>query len=457
MNTTNIILQLDRIVAELPQWSAEISLGLLIPLLIVLGLFPIRYKGLWLCLASLIGLACSAYCVFLQNDVSLSYFKILVILSGVSVILMQAANKNDYSVQYFLEFCVLTLGVCLGCNLLISASGWILFYVSVELISLSSYLLVGFRFNKGSAEAALKYLLFGASASALMLYGISWLYGVSLLQNEANNLNIMTLVALAMVLSGLFFKLSAVPMHWWVADTYDAAPVPVAMLLSVAPKVAALCATIGLVNRFPAIAPWISWLSAVAVVSLLVGNLSALYQQNIRRLMAYSSVAHTGVLLIAVAASVKTETLAFYLFIYLIANVLVFLFIQTVEQEGHLHIKQLAGFGKTKTAESIAVLIAFIALTGLPPTAGFTAKLRVFWEIWQQYQYLHVMWLMYGLLAAVLATAFSLFFYLRVPFVMYFRESNATSKSQDVVFPANIRYTLFALAALLIVFFLWSV
>ncbi|SFC83241.1 NADH-quinone oxidoreductase subunit N [Flexibacter flexilis DSM 6793] len=462
MNTTSVIRLFEQTIQNLPAWYAEIALAAAVPVVIILGLFRLKNLPIWLLLASLSSLFIAGMLLANSNTVSGDslYFKAIVLISAAAALAMQwHTEQNNPDKNHYTEFCTIVIGLALGCNLLISAQDWLLFFVSVELISIASYLLVGFRFNKNSAEAGLKYLLFGAAISAMMLYGISWLYGLAWqnanLASGGYNYAILT-AALGMVMGGMLFKLAGAPLHWWVADTYDAAPSSVAFFLSIAPKVAALQAVINIIGRYESLFAWTDFLSIAAIASILVGNFSALWQSNIRRLMGYSSVAHTGVLLLAVAANASGENLAFYLFIYLLASALVFIFIQNTEGEhGHLHIKQLSGFAQHDAVSPLALVLAFVSLTGLPPTAGFTAKLNLFLDVWRSYEQNNHVWLLYGLLVAVAGTAISLFFYLRVPFFMYFRAEHQTTEhnTHDTI-PANLtRWILLFLAMLLVVFF----
>lgn len=375
------------------------------------------------------------------------------------------------------EYHTLILSLLLGAMLMSMTTNLLLIYLSIELVSISSYLLTNFSFNRQSGEAGIKYLLFGAVASAVMLFGMSLLYGFTGTLDFASpnfqmsllSLNIEAvplLVASFMTLAGFLFKISAVPFHIWAPDVYEGAPVPVAALFSVVPKLAGLSLLIRFLQYFHESSilfvsvhfDWQLVLAVLAGLSMFIGNLAAVWQQNAKRMLAYSSIAHTGFLMAAVLAysDLGIRSVLFYASIYLLMNFAAFLLVKMLNGYTggeNINIKGYSGLGRKLPYLGALLVLVMIALTGLPPTAGFTAKLLVFTALWEAYQLSGNTILGYLLLAGVVNTVIALFYYLKIPYFMYFRAAGE-EEVQEVLEPTTgEKLMLGLLAGLLLLFF----
>jgi NADH-quinone oxidoreductase subunit N len=272
-----------------------------------------------------------------------------------------------------------------------------------------------------------------------MLYGFTILFGVTgtldissedFANRLINNQTPLVLVAGLMALGGFLYKIAAAPMHPWAPDVYEAAPMPVVAFLSIVPKLAgiAVLAKFTLaINLFgQSNFDWQIILSAIAMLSITVGNFSALWQTNAKRMMAYSSIAQSGFLLIGVICF-SIEGIQFMLFygsIYLISNFAVFICLQLFEKNNITSIPAFRGLGKSTAMMSIVLLIGFIALAGIPPTAGFTAKLFIFTALWSAYEQTGKDILVWLLVFGLLNTVVSLFYYLKIPYYAFLKTTD---------------------------------
>lgn len=363
-----------------------------------------------------------------------SYFKILFLLGGILGVWMSGTQKENSSAEYFTLFYAVTLGSCL----LASSTNFIMVLLSLELISLSSYLLAGFGFDKKSAEGSLKYFLFGTVATACMIYGMSLIFGLAGTLDFSSDQFIKNLVAFSspllligglLTLSGFLFKITAAPFHLWAPDVYESAPTPVVAFISVVPKLAGMAVLTKFtlaINLFGQ--SGYNWQMIVAVISLLsilIGNFSAIAQTNPKRMLAYSSVAQSGFMLIGIVTfgMAGIHFMLFYSAVFLIMNFLVFNAIQQFENAwGVDDIKSLAGLGTTFIIPSLALLAGLVALTGLPPTAGFTAKLFIFSSLWDAFNQTGETMLLALFVIGLLASVVSLFFYLKMPYYLFIKE-----------------------------------
>ncbi|MEQ8477857.1 NADH-quinone oxidoreductase subunit N [Fulvivirga sp.] len=403
--------------------------------------------------------------LILLNSYS-AFWKMLLSVSTLIVILILTINKEQ---KRLAEFLTLILTILIGSNLLIMSSNLLMIFLSVEIISIASYIITTFAFNRASAESGLKYLLFGAAASAVMLYGMSLLYAQTLTLEypsqqfldallEAEALPV--IVSFILVLAGLFFKIAAFPFHIWAPDIYTSAPTSAVAYFSVVPKLAgfAILTKVVLVFNLFGQAPinWITFLSIVAMITLTVGNFSAIWQSNVKRMLAYSSIAHTGFLLAGFAAFSETalQHVLFYASVYLIMNLGAFLLVHYFEvKHNFTKVEDYKGLINTYPFLSIIFLIFMISLAGLPPTGGFTAKYLVFSSIWDSYNTTENQWLIYLLIFGLVNTVISLFYYLKIPFYMIFR----SGADGGVVYKNNLSLENFLggllVLAILLIFF----
>ena len=334
------------------------------------------------------------------------------------------------------EFYLLLLVSTIGMNLMASAGDLIMLYLAIETTSLPLYILAGFfKTDSKSTEAGFKYLLFGALTSTVMLYGFSLFYGftgttdiAALTQTVlSGDLPIgLVLGTLMLVLVGFGFKISVVPFHFWAPDVYEGAPTPVAGFLSTASKAAGFAVLMRvLLVAFPVAVPyWAAILAALSTASMTLGNALALAQRNIKRLLAYSSIAHAGYALIGVAAvsSLGVAAAVFYLLAYVITNLAAFGAVAAFSRiSGSDEISDYAALSRRAPGLSLVMLVAFLSLAGMPPLGGFVAKVFVFAAAVKS----NLVWLA---MVGVLNSIVGLYYYLIVLKVVYLYRSEDEDK-----------------------------
>ena len=322
------------------------------------------------------------------------------------------------------EYHVLVFASLLGMLVLASARDLVLLFVAFELMSIPLYVLAGFaKREAGAVEAALKFFLVGSVSSAVMAYGLSFVYGAARSTSlaaaakavpDADGLLILGLLA---VFGGFGFKIAAFPFHMWVPDTYEAAPTPFVAWLSVTPKAAGFIALFRVYFEGvgTSVSFWVPVAAGLATLTIVAGNLMALPQQNAKRLLAYSGIAHIGYMLVGFAATSASGTamVLFYLVAYVFGNMGAFLVVEAVARsEGSEHLAAFRGLAQRSPLLALAMLLFLLSLGGIPFVAGFWAKLYVFWAAATAGLY----WLV--LLGAVL-TVVALFYYLIVAKRMY--------------------------------------
>jgi NADH-quinone oxidoreductase subunit N len=288
------------------------------------------------------------------------------------------------------EAYVLMLASAIGMCLMASAADLVMLYLAIETTSIPLYILAGFLTgDEKSTESGFKYLLFGAMTSAVMLYGFSLIYGFSsttslyALSEHFKSFDVLAIGTIFLILAGLAFKVSLFPFHFWAPDVYEGAPPPVAGFLSTASKAAGFAVILRLLSvAFPVIsANWSAILAVLATLTMIVGNLIALSQKNIKRLLAYSSIAHAGYAMIGVVAFTEQgfASAAFYMIAYLLTNLLAFGIVSVVSsQTGSDDMEAYYGLSRRNAPLALALLVAFLSLAGMPPFAGFVAKVFVF-------------------------------------------------------------------------------
>ncbi len=345
-----------------------------------------------------------------------------------------AIGTIDAPIAHQGEFYSLLLFAAMSITLLASATSLIMIYLSIEFLSITSYILVGYlRRDTLSNEAALKYFFYGAITAAVMLYGISLLYGLTgavdlrgiagylaTITPEPGVLRWAVLPAAVMVVAGFGFKVSAVPFHQWAPDAYEGAPTPITAFISVAPKVAGFAVMLRvLVTALPYFrADWVGLIAAMSAVSMTLGNVVAIPQTNIKRMLAYSSIAQAGYILIGVAAASTlgvTATL-FYVLIYALSNLGAFATVIVVSN--HLNsdaIPDYAGLSQRSPGLALAMLLFLLSLAGIPPLAGFIGKFYLFSAAVEQ----GMVWLV---VIGVINSVVSLYYYLIVVKAMYIAE-----------------------------------
>jgi NADH-quinone oxidoreductase subunit N len=303
-------------------------------------------------------------------------------------------TRSRYQGVFYALLLFSAMTICL----LGGATNLIMVFLAFDFLSITSYILTGYlRDDRRSTEAAIKYFLYGAALSAVMLYGMSWFYGLTgstdlngiaaALMETETSLRPIILPALMLLVTGFAFKIGAVPFHQWAPDAYEGAPTPVTAFLSVGPKIAGFALIVRvMLTALPMdlanlAMDWRTLLMAISVLTMTVGNLVALWQQNIKRLLAYSSIAQAGYILIgAVAASPRGVTaVLLYLAAYALTNLGAFAaVIAFSNQTGSDTIEDYAGLSKRAPALALVLIICLFSLGGIPPTAGFIGKLYLF-------------------------------------------------------------------------------
>lgn len=419
--------------------------------------------GLVVALAVLIGYKASNFSnaydfggMFLSDELSW-YFRVLLLLSGIICFLLSFRYVKDV-IKYSGEFYALIVFATLG-GMLLSASGeMVALYLALELLSISSYVLSGFRKDKQkSSEAALKYLIIGSISSAIMLYGMSILFGVTastefkgiaagLIKNQVE-LDFLTIMGMILVISGLSYKISAVPFHMWAPDVYEGAPTPVTAFLSVSSKIAGFAALLRILECFSVnlTSKWVLLIIVLSVLTMTYGNIVAIAQKNIKRMLAYSGIAHAGYLLIGIIAmssplrsSMSIGAILYYLLAYLFMNLGAFtIIVYFASQIGSTRISDFSGLAKKSPYMAFILACCLVSLAGLPPFAGFTGKIYLFGAaINAGYTWLAVI--------GVINSLISLYYYIRIIRVMYFGQTEEiktfTKPSPALVLAAIISF-----------------
>ena len=371
-------------------------------------------------------------------------FRFLIALSGLLCILL-SYEYIDKTRTAFIEFLVLLITAIVGGMLLAGANDLVTLFVSLETLGLSSYLLTGYmKRDKRSNEAALKYLLIGAASSALLLYGLSWLYGLSGGHLEFNSIIASLLatqsaqsfscwLALLFITVGISFKISAAPFHQWTPDVYQGSPTPVVAFLSVASKTAGLALAMRLLAVvFPFLdSQWHLVFEILAVLSMIVGNCIAITQTSLKRMLGYSSIGQAGFLLIGLITGYGDgyASMLAYILIYIFMNLGAFAGIILFGiRMGTDQIKDYAGLYKKDPILAICLSVSLLSLGGIPPLAGFFGKLYLFWAGWKSGFYLLT-------LIALITSVISIYYYLRVMKIMFMKEESVCIKNYpDVSF-----------------------
>ena len=388
-------------------------------------------------------------------DLFASYFKMALLAGAAIVTLFSIPAIKDWTSGKG-EFFALLLSCTFGMLLMAGANDLLMMYLSLEFVSITSYILAGFlRKNRKSAEASLKYIIYGAAASGFMIYGMSFLYGLTgTLNVEAIGVELarnppqptLTLITSVLIMAGFGYKIAAVPFHMWCPDVYEGAPTPVTAFFSVGPKAAGFAMLARFLHEVYRSEPggatfeWKLVIALLSVLTMAVGNFGALHQQNLKRLLAYSSIAHAGYLLVAFVAFTpgSLSALLFYIVIYVVMNLGAFLVVLVLEQKyGIETVDGCRGMGWRSPQLGVVTTILLFALTGLPPTAGFAGKFLVFSEV-----------IKYGMdpthglgvalvIIALVFSVISLFYYMRIAAAMYLakpREGEAPEVSPGPVY-----------------------
>ncbi|ACD89933.1 MAG: NADH-quinone oxidoreductase subunit N [Chlorobium limicola] len=442
----------------------EIYLSVLFMLLIVIDLVVKGRKNNLLSAVTALGLAGAFYFIYQQHlleageiffgmyvlDEFALFFKYFFVLSGILAVLVSVADDQlNRQVRSIGEYYALIVAMVIGMIMMASSADLLMMFLSMELVGLTAYVLTGYLKNDPrSAEGALKYLVYGAVSSGLMVYGFSLIYGLTA---ETNIMKISAELALhgydplvmmlasLLILAGFGYKIGAVPFHFWSPDVYEGAPTPVTAYLSVGSKAAGFA----ILMRFFYVAiphggepfqdiagmDWLSLLIVISIASMIYGNVVALWQKNVKRLLAYSSIAHAGYALLGIIAmdELGTQATLFYLLGYLLMNIGAFYVVILISNRtGSENLEDYRGLGRKMPLAGAALTVFLISLVGLPPTIGFIGKLMIFSALLAKGSVF--IWLA---LIGVMTSVISLYYYMLIPLNMYLRESQQPDEGHD--------------------------
>jgi NADH-quinone oxidoreductase subunit N len=388
-----------------------------------------------------------------------------VFLASTALVILMSVRYMEIEQEQHGEYYALMLFATVGMMFLACGNDLIVLFLGLETMALSFYVLTGFlRRDRRSNEAAMKYLLMGAFSSGILAYGFSILYGLAgstnltviaarIAERNAGGVrgDLLTFLALGTVAAGVFFKIAAVPFHQWAPDVYEGAPTAISAYVSVASKTAsfALLLRLFLTVFWPVNIDWVTIMAVVAVLSMTVGTLAAITQSNVKRLLAYSSITQVGYILLGFVASVNKDgslherglqAMAFYLLVYAFFNTGAFAIVILLRRRGVIgdEVDDLNGLIQRNPGAAVLMLIFLLSLAGVPPTAGFIAKLLVFWALIETKHYILAVVSVSYILPAV-------YYYFRLVAAMWVKEST------DSVRPVISWGQKFALAAMVIV------
>jgi NAD(P)H-quinone oxidoreductase subunit 2 len=440
--------------------ASQLNAGTIIPegivIITFLGVLIVdlilgRSSSRWIGYLAIAGLLASLVALYLQwdnvnpisfigafngDDLSI-VFRGIIALSAAITILM-SIRYVEQSGTALAEFVAILLTATLGAMFLSGANELVMIFISLETLSISSYLLTGYtKRDPRSNEAALKYLLIGASSTAVFLYGVSLLYGLSGGQTELSAIatgietanlgqSLGVVIALVFVIAGIGFKISAAPFHQWTPDVYEGAPTPVIAFLSVGSKAAGFALAIRLLTTvFPLVADeWRFVFTALAVLSMILGNVVALAQTSMKRMLAYSSIAQAGFVMIGLIAGTEAgySSMIFYLLVYLFMNLCGFTCVILFSlRTGTDQITEYSGLYQKDPLLTLGLSLSLLSLGGIPPLAGFFGKIYLFWAGWQAG--------LYGLVLLGLVTSVvSIYYYIRVVKMMVVKEPQEMSE-----------------------------
>ncbi|MFZ0100019.1 MAG: NADH-quinone oxidoreductase subunit NuoN [Gemmobacter sp.] len=360
------------------------------------------------------------------DDPFARFAKVTILLSAAAVLLMSFETMNRRGIARF-EYPILVALATVGMMMMVSAGDLMALYVGLELQSLALYVIASFRRDSAkSTEAGLKYFVLGSMSSGLLLYGASLTYGYAgttlfsgILSTLGEDMPLGLLFGLVFMLSGLAFKVSAAPFHMWTPDVYEGSPTPVTAFFATAPKMAAMALLARLAHDSfgGAVHDWQQVVVAMALLSMFVGAIAAIGQRDIKRLMAYSSIAHMGYALLGLAAGTAygVQSMLVYMAIYVTMNIGTFAFILSMERDGKpvSDIASLNMLSKREPMKAYALLVLMFSLAGVPPFIGFFAKFAVLTAAVQA-------GLTWAAVAGVIASVIGAFYYLRIVYFTFF-------------------------------------
>jgi NADH-quinone oxidoreductase subunit N len=385
------------------------------------------------------------------------FMKVLTLLFSMLIILSSKDYLKNLSIDK-IEYPVLILASVLGMFIMISSNDLIIFYLGLELQSLSLYILASFkRENLKSTEAGLKFFVLSALSSGLLLYGCSLIYGFTgstnfeIISKNLNVENTGAVFGIVFIIVSLAFKVSAVPFHMWTPDVYEGSPTSVTAFFALIPKIAALSVFIRFmyVPFINMISHWQTIIIFLSIASMILGSVAAIGQNNIKRLMAYSSIGHMGYALagIAVGTNAGVQSTIVYLTIYLIMNLAAFNCILMMKRENiyYENINDLSGLSKNHPMFALSFMIILFSLAGIPPLAGFFAKFYIFMSVIEAKMYTLA-------IIGLITTVISAFYYLKIIKIIYFDKAK---KPFDEIYDWGLKLTLIFSSILILIYFIY--
>ena len=452
----------------------EISLTILTVIFLLIGLFQKENSFKFICNLSVIALLFICFLIILNQDLLLlsyklffknssfiQFFKLLIILGSLVSIII---SKNYFIESKLIRFeiPILILFSSLGMMILISSNDLITMYLGIELQSLALYVVATIKKDSlQSSEAGVKYFVLGALSSGILLYGCSLIYGFSgttnfdEIQNNLSSLeslNLGLIFGLVFILSGLAFKVSAVPFHMWTPDVYEGAPTSITAFFAIVPKVSA----VALIYRF-CLEPfgnfyseWVQIIIFLSIASMFLGAIAAISQSNIKRLLAYSSISHVGYILIGLAAAnaAGIKGVVIYMVFYVVMNIAVFTIILSLKFNNRFieKINEFSGLSSHKPLIALCLAIIMLSMAGIPPFAGFFGKFYIFTAA------LNADLILIAVLG-VISSVISAFYYLRIIKIMYFDEQKNSNFQMEISSQSNLILILTMILIVLFIFY----
>ncbi|WP_196594315.1 NADH-quinone oxidoreductase subunit N [Pectinatus sottacetonis] len=382
------------------------------------------------------------------------FFKQLFLLAVILTILFSL----DYAekLRYSGEFYAMILFALIGMMVLASANDFLTMFIGLELMTVCFYALTGFKLDdKKSSEAGIKYLIIGSSSTAVTLYGISLIYGTahslsfSDITLGLSTFSLMGMAGMTMVVIGLFFKMSIIPFHMWAPDVYEGAPTPVTGLLAMGSKAAAIAVFIRIlfVAFLHAANYFLPVLAVFSAICMIGGNIAAIKQKNIKRMLAYSSIAQAGYMMVGICAGSHQgmKAVMFYAFLYVLANVGAFAVLSVVDKQNKgTDYEHLSGLSQSAPVLAMVMAISLLSMAGIPPTAGFAGKLYLFTAVVEQ----GYLWLAF---VGFIMSMISVYYYLKVVKVMYMGKP----REKKIIISGSIRAVVLISAVATILFGIW--
>jgi NADH-quinone oxidoreductase subunit N len=456
--------------ADLPLILPEVQLAFFGLAILLTDFLTDKQHKSWNALTAMIGVIFSGISLWLlrgvgqygfNDSIAIDPFFVffgLIFLAATALVIPLSVRYLEIEAENHGEYYALILFAAVGMMFLAAGNDLVVLFVALETMAISFYILTGFlRGNRRSNEAALKYVLLGAFSSAILAYGFSILYGISGSTNlqkiaaaiaQRGSPDALVILALVTVSVGVFFKIAAVPFHQWAPDVYEGAPTSITAYVSVASKTAsfALLLRLFLTVFWPVRVDWVMLVAGVAVLSMTFGNIAAITQTNVKRLLAYSSISHVGYILLGLVAgnALGFKAMAFYLLVYAFFNTGAFAIVILLRRKGVIgdELEDMNGLIERSPGAAILMLIFLLSLAGIPPTAGFVGKLLIFWALIESQHYVLAVLAVLYILPAV-------YYYFRIVVHMWVRESTdatrpSISPAQALALAAMVAVTLAA-------------